>query len=108
MSELAWWVLFRGPCLRGSGVDGALHPLALHRRRATVCVCVYVCPLLAAVLLLQDARVDEEAGAQALMLSRVLTLQDPFQGFPFTTTPGRCDDPGGGVRGERQGGRGEK
>lgn len=38
----------------------------------------------------QAERLEEEASEQALMLSRVLTLQDPFQGFPFTTTPGVC------------------
>ncbi|WIA44094.1 hypothetical protein OEZ86_010446 [Tetradesmus obliquus] len=32
--------------------------------------------------------VDDEAGEAALMLSRMLTMQDPFQGFPFTTMPG--------------------
>lgn len=42
---------------------------------------------------LHEERVDREAGEQALLLSRMLTLQDPFQGFPFTTTPG-----GAGIR----------
>jgi hypothetical protein len=37
---------------------------------------------------LQEQRIEEEADQQALMLSRMLTLQDPFQGFPFTTMPG--------------------
>lgn len=37
---------------------------------------------------LQEQRIEEEADEQALMLSRMLTLQDPFQGFPFTTMPG--------------------
>jgi hypothetical protein len=32
--------------------------------------------------------VDKEAEEQALLLSRMLTMQDPFQGFPFTTMPG--------------------
>jgi hypothetical protein len=36
----------------------------------------------------QADHVDREAGEQALMLSRMLTMQDPFQGFPFTTMPG--------------------
>jgi hypothetical protein len=36
----------------------------------------------------QADHVDKEAGEQALMLSRMLTMQDPFQGFPFTTMPG--------------------
>ncbi|KAF8061140.1 hypothetical protein HT031_004601 [Scenedesmus sp. PABB004] len=38
----------------------------------------------------QDAEAsrDEAAGQTALLLSRMLTLPDPFQGFPFATTPG--------------------
>jgi len=65
-----------------------------------------VCPLLAAALVLQDARVEEEAGAQALMLSRVLTLQDPFQGFPFTTTPGDHNTGRRRGKGSKRGGGG--
>ncbi|KAF6259792.1 hypothetical protein COO60DRAFT_1700650 [Scenedesmus sp. NREL 46B-D3] len=36
----------------------------------------------------QADHVDKEAGEQALLLSRMLTMQDPFQGFPYTTVPG--------------------
>eukprot|EP00775_Hariotina_reticulata_P003412 gene3412-3685_t len=35
----------------------------------------------------QQEHVEKEAGEQALMLSRMITMQDPFQGFPYTTTP---------------------
>jgi hypothetical protein len=46
--------------------------------------------LLLLALQAQSDHVDKEAGEQALMLSRMLTMQDPFQGFPFTTMPGLC------------------
>jgi hypothetical protein len=75
------------PCLMTSGCIGCCSDANFSTMLATLSSCLLPSELL--LLQEQQEHVEKEAGEQALMLSRMITMQDPFQGFPYTTTPGQ-------------------